>query len=99
MAMPPILTGQVSVGAAIQPLSASVTETVGYTIKAPLSNSQPVYLGNSSVSPTTGYQLDPGDELAYERLNQAGQPVYKYEVSDWYVVGTTGDKITWLASV
>jgi len=92
------LTGQVAVSAVAQQLSSRITETVGYTIKAPLTNVQPVYIGASGVTTGTGYQLDPGDELQYERLNQSGQPIYKLEVSDWWVVGTSGDKLVWLAS-
>ena len=94
------LTGQVVVTGSAQPLSATATETFAYVIKAPASNVNPVFIGNSGVTTSTGYQLDPGDELAYERLNQAGQPIYKYDVSDWYVIGTpsAGDKCVWLAS-
>lgn len=98
MAIP--LTGQVALSATPTAMDATARSgsCVAFSIKAPASNAQPAFIGGPSVSSTTGYQLDPGDELSYERISQNGQPTYVLSPADFYAVGTTGDKVTWLAS-
>lgn len=75
-------------------------ETKAYQIKAPSSNSNPVFIGSATVTSTTGHQLDPGDVFEYQFTNVSGQGTFALAVSDFYVVGTaaSGDKVTWLAS-
>jgi hypothetical protein len=98
--MPQPLTGQgVAAGPVVPvPLSAAPVSCVAFSIKAPRSNAAPVYLGGAAVQTGTGYQMDPGDELQYERIQINGQPAYQLNPSDFYVAGNAGDKVTWLAS-
>lgn len=98
--MTALLSGQISVTAVPQPLSSVKTEVSNWSLKAPLTNTHPVYVGAAAVMVTTGYQLDPGDVLEYELRNQTGMPVLAVQPSDVYVVGTAGggDTVSWLAS-
>jgi hypothetical protein len=96
--MPTPLTGQVAISGTAQPLSATTIPANAYTIKAPASNAHSVYLGAASVTASNGFVLSPGDELVYERRNQVGSPSYQLQVSDFYVLGTSGDVVAWLAS-
>lgn len=95
-----LLTGQTAVtGTAAQLDSVfSAASCVSFLIRAPLTNTEPVFIGPAGVSTSTGHQLDQGQEFTYERINQNGQPPYQLRPSDFWVVGTSGDKVTWLAS-
>ena len=79
-------------------LSATAVSCTAFLMKAPLSNSGPVWIGPASVTSTSGYQMDPGDVEPYERQSQQAGNRYELNPSDLYVAGTAGDKITWLAS-
>lgn len=79
-------------------LSATPVGAVAFTIKAPQSNANPVFIGPAGVTLTTGFQLDPGDTFDYERLSQNGQPFYQIGPNDVYAAGTSPDVVTWLAS-
>jgi hypothetical protein len=92
------VAGQVAVTAAAQVLSSTVGAVAAFTVKAPLTNVNPVFMGPASVTLASGYQLDPGDVFEYERRNQIGGPSYEMTPGDIFVVGTAGDKVTWLAS-
>ncbi len=92
------ITGQVAVTGTAQPLSTSPVIATAYSIKAPASNAHPVFLGKAGVLLTTGHQLDPGDSLDYQLSSQSGEPIFSLQVSDFFVVGTSGDVVTWLAS-
>ena len=93
------LTGQVNpVSGVAQALSATQVPCVAFTIKAPASNAKPVFIGGSGVTSTTGHQLDPGDTIDYELKFQNGQPTYQLRPSDFWVIGTSPDIVTFLAS-
>lgn len=97
--MPAPLTGQVAITGSAQALSASPITCQAFTIKAPVANANPVYIGASGVTTGTGYQLDPGDDFEYQRLSLQGQARYELSPSDFFAVGTAGsDKVTWFAS-
>ena len=98
--MPSPLTGQVALSGAAQQLDSSgaAGNCKAFSIKAPLSNAKPAYIGPAAVTSGNGYQLDPGDEMSYERIAQNGQPNYELRPSDFWVVGTSGDLVAWLAS-
>lgn len=91
------LSGQITLTGTAQPLSPPVAVTA-FTIKAPLTNNLPAYIGPAGVTTGTGYQLDPGDEFEYQRQSQSGQARYELGIGDFYAVGTGPDKVTWLAS-
>lgn len=95
--MPSPLSGQVSVTGTAQALSASSVNVTAFTIKAPASNAASVYVGGPSVTTSTGFALDPGDSLDYQRQQENGQPTLQLNPSDFYVVGS-GGVVTWLAS-
>ncbi|MBV9485820.1 MAG: hypothetical protein JO246_07145 [Frankiaceae bacterium] len=96
--MPSPFHGQVALSASAQQLDTQNRECTSFAIKAPLSNSNPCYIGVSGVTTANGYQLDPGDEVTYERVIQNGQPLYQLRPGDFYAVGTAPDRVTWLAS-
>jgi hypothetical protein len=88
----------VNVSGSAQALSATPVACSAWVLKAPLSNANPIYIGPSTITTSTGYQLDPGDEFQYERNAQAASPVYQLSPQDIYVVGTSPDKAVWFAS-
>lgn len=95
--MPAPLTGQVALSGTAQQLATTTTQNVkAFTLKAASSNLQPAYLGAAGVTTSTGYRLDPGEEFEYER--QLGGTLYELAPSDIYVVGTSGDRVSWFAS-
>lgn len=96
--MPTPLYGQVSVSSTAQVLSATAVNAAGFTIKAPSTNANLVYLGDSAVTSSNGHILGPGDEFTYERRDESGLPRFQLHVSDFWVAGTAGDKLSWLAS-
>ncbi len=96
--MPAPITGQVNLSASAQPLSATPIESSAYSIKASAENGQAAYVGSASVTTGIGHELAPGESLDYERNNQSGQPRFQINIADWYAVGTSGDKITWVLS-
>lgn len=92
------LYGQIAVSGSAQALSGTATEVQAFTIKASRANANPVFLGDQNVTTSTGHQLDPGDQFEYERSQQNGQPVYQLKPADFFVVGTSPDRVSWLAS-
>lgn len=92
------LHGQVAVSGSAQQLSSAAIDCAAFSIKAPYTNTHPVLIGSSIVSLTTGDFVDPGERITYERFDQNGQPRYNLRPSDFWVVGTSGDSVSWLAS-
>jgi len=93
------LHNQVSLSSSAQQVDPQQTASgcTVFMIKAPLSNAQPAFVGASTVTLSNGHQLDPGDQITYERDSQTGQPQYQMRPSAFWVVGTSGDVVTWLA--
>jgi hypothetical protein len=96
--MPSPVTGQVQVSATPQALATTHIEATAWVLKAPSTNAGPVYVGAAAVTAGTGHQYDPGDSFEYERSSQNGAPKYQISPDDIYVVGTSGDRVTWFAS-
>lgn len=94
------LSGQIIITASAQALSTAITEVSGWSLKAPLTNGHPVFMGSSTVTVTSGHQLDPGDTFEYELRNVSGLATLGVQPSDIYVVGTAGagDIVSWFAS-
>jgi hypothetical protein len=94
-----LLHGQVALTGSAQQLDPNGTSGSAsvFIIKTPVSNAAKAFVGSSSVTTSNGHIFDPGDELSYERISQNGQPGYQQRVSDFWVVGTTGDVVSWLA--
>lgn len=99
--MPAPLTGQVTTTGSAQQLDSLnvAASCTAFVIKAPLTNSNTgIFIGSSGVTTGTGHQLDPGDEIAYERIESNSAPRYPGRPSDFWVwIVTSGDKITWIA--
>lgn len=95
--MPSPLHNQIAATGTAARLSPPLTVSV-YTIKAPRTNVATVYIGGASLTTANGYPLDPGDEFTYQRNDQVAPPALSLTISDWWVVGTTGDKVAWTAS-
>lgn len=92
------LYGQVPVSGVAQPLTAQKGAKTMWVLKAPITNGNPVFIGDSQVTTGTGYQLDPGEIFEYEYKSPNLGASYELAPSDIYVVGTPGDKVTWFAS-
>ncbi len=95
--MPVPLTGQVALSGTAQAVASPVQATA-FTIKASATNGSNAFLGPASVSASTGYVLSPGESLSYEDSGRVGLPAYQLRLSDFYVVGSAGDVVSWLAS-
>ncbi|MDE2102255.1 MAG: hypothetical protein KGL39_33730 [Patescibacteria group bacterium] len=94
------LTGQVAVSGTAQQIDPNQTASKcrAFTIYAPKGNSAGVFIGASGITSSTGHQLDPGQSFTYERRSDNAQPFYQLRPSDFWVVGTSPDKVSWLAS-
>lgn len=89
------LVGQVITSGTPQPLSlVPVTPTV-WSVKAPSANTTTIYIGDNTVTTTTGYPLAPGDSIEVDRRPQPGA-TYDLTPADLYVVGS-GGIAAWLA--
>jgi hypothetical protein len=95
--MPAPLAGQVAVSGTAQQLSAPIGSNA-FTIKASTLNAHSVFVGPQTVLLSTGFELSPGDTFDYERSDLSGQPRFQLNVSDFWVIGTSGDMVSWLAS-
>lgn len=92
-----IRTGQLIISASAQQVTSTAQETVHYRLKAPTTNIGIVYIGPSGVTTSTGHALEPGDELQYDTQVESGLNLFDVPITDWFAVGTAGDKLTWLA--
>lgn len=91
------LSGQLTVSASAQQLTSPVTVTA-FELKAPIANQNTLWIGPAGVTATTGYPLEPGDRLGYERGDQHGQTRLSLTPSDIYAVGTGPDVLAWFGS-
>lgn len=92
--------GQISTTGSAQQVDPSQKggSCTAFVIRAPLTNTGKVFIGDASVTTGTGHQLDPGDEITYERASQTGQAFFQQRPSDFFVwIVTSGDVVTWLA--
>jgi hypothetical protein len=80
------ITGQQAVTGTAAPLATH--ECVQIIVKALAANSIPVYIGPSTVSTSTGYELNPGDHVIVE--------VEKAEFLH-VIAATTGASVCWIA--
>lgn len=101
MAAPPFYGQLVTVGQAVKvDPQDKAGSCKAFILKGPVTNSTTgVFLGDAAVTASTGYQLDAGEQILYERLSQQGAGTfYDMRPSDMYVwIVTAGDKLTWLA--
>ncbi len=59
----------------------------GIAVHAFAANVGPVYVGNAAVLPSNGYELDPGEPVAFQVGNAADV---------WIAVANTGDGVSWM---
>jgi hypothetical protein len=95
MAAAPV-SGQITVSGTAQQLSATAVGGSALLLKAPASNANAVYIGPSTVTTSTGFPLDPGEDFTIEHRSQNGLPKYETTAADLYVVGTASDKLGWI---
>ena len=88
------LTGQITVSGSAQQIS--TLNPSAYTIKASSTNGNPVFIGTSSVTTGTGFRLDAGETFDVEKRQINGLPRYETALSEWYVVGTASDVVSWV---
>lgn len=94
MATAPV-TGQVSVTATRAQLSSTAYEAGLLYVQAHPENSEEVYYGDSTVTTSTGRTLQPGETYVVTYVNKPGEVVIEPRTDKIYVLGTTGDKVTW----
>jgi hypothetical protein len=95
-----IATGQVTVTASQQALTASPVGAKAFTIKASSANANPVFVGAPGVTTGSGFRLDPGDEIDYQRDDRNGQTRFQAQLTDFFVIGSAAsDVVSWLASL
>jgi hypothetical protein len=57
-------------------------------------------LGATGVAIGTGFVLNPGDEIDYQRDDRNGQPKFQAQLTDFFVIGSNAsDVVSWLASL
>jgi hypothetical protein len=96
--MSKLLTGQVAVSGTAQVLSSAQVECRSFILKNPKTNANTIFFGDSTVTITTGHALCVGEEFEFEFSNKQGEAVYDIQPQDVYVVGTSGDRATWVSA-
>lgn len=91
-------TGQVDVGETAVPLSSVALEVGAFMVRAHPNNAAVVEFGEAGVTLGTGYPLMPGETFLFEFSTMAGTAAYDRQPQDVYVVGTTGDKVAFVAA-
>lgn len=91
-------TGQVAVSSTAQALTAEGLEVRAFMLKAPATNGDPVYFGESAVTTSTGYVLSPGEVFDFRYQVISGLSLFDLQPQDIYVVGTPGDSVCWIAA-
>lgn len=90
-------TGIVTLSASAQQIHPQDSnEFSQYKLKALSANAGNVYIGDSGVTTANGYVLEPGDEMLYD-YDIGAAPLADVVLDQWWVVGTAGDKLAWLA--
>lgn len=91
-------TGQITLTTSAQALAtaSAVSRVRGFIVKAPITNVGRMWIGETGVTTTTGYPIEPGDEVEFVWSMELGKPKFDVYPSDVYVVGTAGDKAVWL---
>lgn len=96
----PFKTGQLAVTTTAQKLSSDEAPMETIVVKALTDNvvSVPVYFGNSSsVTTSTGYPLQAGEEFTFSPANGPLGRVPKLS-EIWLVAGNTGSDVSWVAT-
>jgi hypothetical protein len=57
-----------------------------------------VYVGDDTVTLTTGLELVPGEALELPYMNMSGEPLSDIRPAELYVIGTSGDRVSWFAT-
>jgi hypothetical protein len=99
MAVP--FTGQVAITGTAQQLDASniAGSAAAWSVKAPSTNANTVYIGPAGVTTGTGYPLTPGDEFEYTRMFNQITPLLQLVPTNLFAVGTAGsDVLAWFAT-
>lgn len=94
-----LVTAQVTVTGTAQRLTSDTTLEVGEFIVRPHpSNSGIIEIGGSTLTLGQGYPLAAGEVFSFEYRNTAGATFFDRQPQDIYVVGTSGDKVAFIAT-
>lgn len=74
-------------------LTSSRILTQGFAVRAELTNSADLYIGDSTVTTSTGMFLQAGESNEKYARNLARGYTTTYDLSKIYIVGTTGDAV------
>jgi hypothetical protein len=74
-------------------VTATAPSVITYTIQTPIANAGTIYVGDSTVSATTGVALAPG--MSYTAPPAGNSNAYGPSAV-WFACGTNTDKITWI---
>lgn len=96
--MPNLIHGQVAVTATRARLTTSTYENSLYVIKASSSNTAAVYVGASGVTTGNGHLLLPGEDIDLTNSLLIGTQRMEIRPDEVYVVGTSGDVVSWFGS-
>ena len=69
-----------------------------FTLKAGPNNTGIVYIGPAGVTTGNGYPLAAGDEFEYQRLFNSITPTLQLTPTNFYVIGTASDTLSWFAT-
>jgi hypothetical protein len=96
--MPNLIYGQVVVSGTRAALTSVVYENSLFILKASSNNQDPVYVGSSTVTTSNGHLLLPGEDLDLTNSMLIGSQRMDIRPNEIYVVGTTGDTVSWFGS-
>lgn len=94
-----LVTGQLTITGSAQALTTTPLEADYICLKMHRDNLDTVRVGLTGVTLTTGYFVDPGDEFEVDNETRSGETSYDLQPHQVFVVGTSGDKLSWLAWV
>jgi len=83
----------VSTSGTEQRLSNTPNRVLWLKLKAPTGNSGTMLVGDSSVTPTSGYELSAGNSLEIDLRTTAGSLIFNTVYVD---TTTNGDKLSWI---
>jgi hypothetical protein len=87
-------------GSAVVLTTDETMEMAQVVLKAPEGNVGPVYLGAAGVTTADGFEaLPPGEFFQINNDNRAGEVAYDVQLHTLYLVGNSGDVVSWLAWV
>ncbi len=93
-----IITNQVAVTGTRAALTAIAIRPSGvFIIKAHSDNAADVFVGDSTVTTSTGFPVSAGEELRIAYSKRTGDEL-EVQPAEIYVIGTSGDTVSWITA-